>query len=166
MPARQDAQKPPKPGRYATSSYGAAPPQPVEALIPRVANARLTQPGRIIPPRRDPTMTLDDVIGDVGLQEVLQAGAIRFHAVGDTGRPGGGERQVEVADDMALDFHPQGAGQNPAFFLHLGDVIYGPDKKNGYLDQLFRPYCSYPGKIIAIPGNHDGDPPDDLQSFW
>jgi len=111
-------------------------------------------------------MTLDDVIGDAGLQEVLQTGAIRFHAVGDTGRPGGSERQTEVTDDMTLDYHPAAAGQNPAFFLHLGDVIYGPDKKNGYLDQFFRPYCSYPGKIIAIPGNHDGDPPDDLQSFW
>src|SRR2546423_1926787 len=104
MPARQEPPKPPKPGRYATSAYGSAASQSVEALIPRLANARLTQPGRLIPPRRSPTMTLDDVIGDAGLQEVLQTGAIRFHAVGDTGRPGGAERQVEVADDMTLDY--------------------------------------------------------------
>jgi hypothetical protein len=42
-------------------------------------------------------------------------------------------------------------------FLHLGDVIYGHDKTQLYRDEFYRPYMKYPGKIIAIPGNHDGE---------
>src|SRR5262249_8486043 len=33
----------------------------------------------------------------------------------------------------------------------------GQDKVARYRDEFFRPYMRYPGKIIAIPGNHDGE---------
>jgi calcineurin-like phosphoesterase family protein len=102
-------------------------------------------------------MTLDDVIGAAGAAEIASIGAIRFHAVGDTGRPGHNDQQQAVADDMTLDYQPAAAGNNPAFFLHLGDVIYGPNKDQMYRDEFYRPYMHYPGKIIAIPGNHDGE---------
>jgi hypothetical protein len=58
---------------------------------------------------------------------------------------------------MATDYDatkPQTA--SPAFFFHLGDVIYGPGKDNAYRPEFYEPYVHYPGKIIAIPGNHDG----------
>ena len=42
-------------------------------------------------------------------------------------------------------------------FIHLGDVIYGHDKAKLFRDEFYRPYTTYPGKIIAIPGNHDGE---------
>jgi 3',5'-cyclic AMP phosphodiesterase CpdA len=58
---------------------------------------------------------------------------------------------------MALDYHPDSGGANPAFFLHLGDVIYGHQKDNLYRDEFYRPYKDYPGKILAIAGNHDGE---------
>jgi hypothetical protein len=31
-------------------------------------------------------------------------------------------------------FHPDAAGNNPAFFLHLGDVVYGTRKDLLYRD--------------------------------
>jgi hypothetical protein len=58
---------------------------------------------------------------------------------------------------MSGDYTPTGGGLNPAFLLHLGDVIYGNGKEAHYTDRFFRPYRHYPGKIIAIPGNHDGE---------
>ncbi len=41
--------------------------------------------------------------------------------------------------------------------MHLGDVIYGDGKEDLYDDEFYRPYADYPNKIIAIPGNHDGE---------
>lgn len=71
---------------------------------------------------------------------------------------------------MAQDYSPAAGGRNPAFFLHLGDVIYGPNKDQMYRDEFYRPYMKYPGKILAIPGNHDGETfagtdPDSLRAF-
>jgi 3',5'-cyclic AMP phosphodiesterase CpdA len=36
-------------------------------------------------------------------------------------------------------------------------VIYGNDKANHYGERFYIPYKHYPGKILAIPGNHDGE---------
>src|SRR5262249_49277481 len=57
------------------------------------------------------------------------------------------------------------------FFLHLGDVVYNlvfgkVESKSGmYKPQFYRPYSNYPGKILAIPGNHDSDPEEDPNSI-
>ena len=71
---------------------------------------------------------------------------------------------------MAADYSPKAGGKNPAFFLHLGDVIYGPNKAEEYRDEFYRAYKNYPGKIVAIAGNHDGEvfpatDPTPLQAF-
>ncbi len=95
-------------------------------------------------------------IGDVGVQEIEQLGEIRFHAVGDSGS-GHADDAEKVADDMATDYKPDAGALNPAFLFHLGDVVYGPDKDSHYGERFYRPYRHYPGKIIAIPGNHDGE---------
>jgi hypothetical protein len=58
---------------------------------------------------------------------------------------------------MKDDYAAAAGGRNPALFIHLGDVIYGHDKAKLYRDEFYRPYTTYPGKIIAIPGNHDGE---------
>ena len=34
-----------------------------------------------------------------------------------------------------------------------------------YAPQFYRPYSDYPGKILAIPGNHDSDPEEDPNSI-
>jgi calcineurin-like phosphoesterase family protein len=114
------------------------------------------------------TMELADIIGAPGVKEIQDVGTLRFHCVGDTGRISG-TPQEDVAAEMTNDFHPDGGGNNPALFIHLGDVIYGGNKESAYLDEFYRPYKNYPGKIIAVPGNHDGEvlptDPKSLQAF-
>jgi predicted phosphodiesterase len=116
-------------------------------------------------------MQLAEIIGGPGVAEIQAAGAIRFQAVGDTGRPDvHNTNQESVATQMSSDFDPNAGAKNPAFFLHLGDVIYGPGKDQLYRDEFYRAYKDYPGKIIAVPGNHDGEvfsktDPVSLKSF-
>jgi len=51
----------------------------------------------------------------------------------------------------------QAGGENaPAFFFHLGDVVYNFGEAQYYYDQFYEPYRAYDRPIFAIPGNHDG----------
>jgi len=115
-----------------------------------------TQLGPLPPVKKNSTMTLADVIGAEGAQEIEQVAELRFHALGDSG-VGQAQEAESVSDEMATDYNPSAGGLNPAFLFHLGDVIYGPDKGAHYVDRFYNPYRHYPGKIIAIPGNHDGE---------
>jgi len=107
-------------------------------------------------PIRDPTMTLAEVIGDQGVSGIEAAGSIIIHAVGDTGTQDAVMQQM-VAKAMKDDYDAAHPDQSPAFFFHLGDVIYYENNDKGYQEQFYSPYKEYPGKIIAIPGNHDGE---------
>jgi len=107
-------------------------------------------------PARTPVMTLADVIGAPGAQQIQASGSISFHAVGDTGKSADSP-QGDVANAMTSDFNISQPATCPAFFFHLGDVIYGPNKDAEYRQEFYEPYVHYPGKIIAIPGNHDGE---------
>ena len=110
-----------------------------------------------IPPvKGDSTMGLSDIIGTDGTAAILQAGSMTFHAVGDTGNEFN-SMQETVADAMSADYDTEHPATSPAFFLHLGDVIYYENTDKGYQSQFYIPYKNYPGKIIAIPGNHDGE---------
>jgi hypothetical protein len=114
--------------------------------------------GPIPKPRRSPVMQLSEVIGQQGVSEIEAEGTIGLQAVGDTGRPDvHNANQEGVTKQMAADYTPAGGARNPAFLLHLGDVIYGPGKQQLYRDEFYRPYKDYPGKILAIAGNHDGE---------
>ncbi len=100
-------------------------------------------------------MTLDEIVGSSGLTAIQNAGSITFHAVGDTGSP---DTMTEIISGvMGADYditHPETC---PAFLFHLGDIIYYDNTDKGYLSQFYTPYKHYPGKIIGIPGNHDGE---------
>jgi DNA repair exonuclease SbcCD nuclease subunit len=50
-----------------------------------------------------------------------------------------------------------GVNGSPAFFYHLGDVVYFNGVSTDYPNQFYEPYQYYPAEIFAIPGNHDGD---------
>jgi hypothetical protein len=50
----------------------------------------------------------------------------------------------------------QGGPDAPAFFFHLGDVVYYFGEGQYYYDQFYEPFRSYDRPIFAIPGNHDG----------
>lgn len=90
------------------------------------------------------------------MKEIEQLSEIRFHALGDSG-VNHAEEAEQIAEEMAVDYKAGAGALNPAFLFHLGDVIYGPGKEDHYGERFYRPYRHYPGKIIAIPGNHDGE---------
>lgn len=122
---------------------------------------------RAVPPTKgDGQMTLADIIGQAGAAAVAATNQIAIHIAGDTGVPETDHEtnQVIVADEMAKDYDPAKPGLSPAFFLHLGDVIYGASP-DAYLSEFYRPYMHYPGKIVAIPGNHDGESDAKLAEF-
>ncbi len=101
------------------------------------------------------------------LAAVKASGKISFHAVGDTGAakvdkynsaPSQAKaiaNEASVADAMVADV--MNAGINgPAFFFHLGDVVYNFGEDRYYYDQFYEPFRAYDRPIFAIPGNHDG----------
>jgi hypothetical protein len=49
-----------------------------------------------------------------------------------------------------------GGPTGPAFFFHLGDVVYNFGEGQYYYDQFYEPFRAYDRPIFAIPGNHDG----------
>lgn len=122
----------------------------------RMTDWSKTQLGPIPGIKGNGGMILDDVIGADGVKEIEQAGELRFHALGDSGVGQATEAET-ISDEMATDYAAGAGGLNPAFLFHLGDVIYGPDKGAHYADRFYRPYRHYPGKVVAIPGNHDGE---------
>jgi hypothetical protein len=90
----------------------------------------------------------------------LQAvGSMVFHSVGDTG-DFRGRVQDFVAGMMTEDSHELPDDKKPAFFYHLGDVVYFAGDIDMYGDNFYETYKDYPGFIVAIPGNHDCQPDD------
>jgi hypothetical protein len=79
-----------------------------------------------------------------------------FHMMGDTGGIKTPDKQMAVAAAMKGDLID--AAHAPAFFYHLGDVIYYNGQISEYYSQFYEPYDHYTPPIISIPGNHDGDP--------
>jgi hypothetical protein len=117
-------------------------------------------------------LSLDDFVASNVTAAITSAGQIVFHAVGDTGAAKVGKNQTVataladeggVADAMADEVQTGGANP-PAFFFHLGDVIYNFGEGKYYYDQFYEPFRAYDRPIFAIPGNHDGmvfgDSPD------
>jgi len=144
--------------RYAHPFFLPASPaerQPINGQT-RMTDWSKAQLGLIPPIVRGGNMDLSEVIGADGVKEIDDLGEIRFHALGDSGVDTAQEAQ-EISDEMATDFKPDAGGLNPAFLFHLGDVIYGNDKGSHYGERFYVPYKHYPGKILAIPGNHDGE---------
>jgi len=120
-----------------------------------------------IPPRRLgalPFLKLTDLIPPDLASGIQAAGKISFHAVGDTGAAKVGPRQTAstaIADEAAVAAamvgDVQSGGVNgPAFFFHLGDVVYNFGEAQYYYDQFYEPFREYDRPIFAIPGNHDG----------
>jgi len=119
-----------------------------------------------------PRIDLADVLQAESLAAITAAKKISFHAVGDTGAAKVNsfqtarqalENEASVADAMARDVN-EGGATGPAFFFHLGDVVYNFGEGQYYYDQFYEPFRGYDRPIFAIPGNHDGmvfgDQPD------
>jgi len=93
---------------------------------------------------------------------------ISFFVLGDVGgiKEAGPQNAVSVAMQDLLE-----EGQNAAFVLIVGDVVYYngqqmadvEGQQTGYLDQFYEPYGHLVRPIIAFPGNHDGEREDPTQ---
>jgi hypothetical protein len=129
-----------------------------------LAHQKQVQP--IPPPRKGAPMQLNlkDFIPKEMLDAITAAGTITFHMVGDTGAAKVSRSQTAatalghetaVADAMVADVNA-GGNNGPAFFFHLGDVIYNFGEAQYYYDQFYEPFREYDRPIFAIPGNHDG----------
>jgi len=119
------------------------------------------------------TLPLNAILGDDKVKAIQDAGQIVFHSVGDTGGFNGTDTQDAIAGAMEAQFTAAAANAVPAFFYHLGDVIYYNGESSMYEAQFYEPYKYYPAVIFAIPGNHDGDtkvypgdPPDTETSLY
>ena len=116
-----------------------------------------------IPRRRnDQPLDLANFLPAEIMSAIKSAGKISFHAVGDTGAAKVNRSQTAataighetaVADAMVADVQ---SVDGPAFFFHLGDVIYNFGEAQYYYDQFNEPFRGYDRPIFAIPGNHDG----------
>lgn len=102
-------------------------------------------------------LSLDSVLTSAQMQAIRDAQRMTFHVVGDTGGVKSPEAQQIVANHMASDCDNPDISARPAFFYHLGDVIYYYGEASQYYSQFYEPYQHYPAPILAIPGNHDGD---------
>jgi predicted phosphodiesterase len=106
-------------------------------------------------PAGNAKMTLESFFGNAAIGKINSFGKIIFHAMGDSGV--NSAEQESVARAMSRDINDQNHEQGPSFMLHLGDVIYGPNKEANYADRFYRMYDEYNRLIFAIPGNHDGE---------
>jgi len=102
-------------------------------------------------------LALDSVLGDAFLAPLIARNRISFHVVGDTGAASSSAIRTEatIADAMVSDLEQPATGA-PAFFFHLGDVIYNFGEAEYYYDQFYEPFRGYDRPIFAIAGNHDG----------
>jgi hypothetical protein len=132
------------------------------------------EPSRLKP---NELFTLESALGAHArpvLDAIDQAGHIVFHAVGDTGASDVRKyrKELRVADQVTTDCYSAPTSDRPAFFFHLGDVVYNFGESAYYFDQFYDPYRNYPNPIIALAGNHDsfvvpGTPADEepLKTF-
>ena len=122
-------------------------------------------------------MDLADVLGKDEVEEITKAGSMAFHCMGDTGGVKNPEPQrlVERGLEQSLQHDSiapslRGAAMSPSFCYHLGDVVYYNGEVKEYFSQFYDAYEHYPLPIIAIPGNHDGEPVDpnatSLEGFY
>ena len=105
-------------------------------------------------------ITLESVLGKKKIDAIKKAGKLIFHSVGDTGGIKDAVPQTIVVKKMVEQLGvPE--PDCPAFFYHLGDVVYFKGEAAEYFPQFYEAYENYAAPILAIPGNHDGTPPGD-----
>jgi hypothetical protein len=89
----------------------------------------------------------------------IKTNGLVFHTVGDTGDHRG-QQQDFVSAMMTQDAQNLPDGKKPAFYYHLGDVVYFAGDIDMYGANFYETYKDYPSFVVAIPGNHDCQPDD------
>jgi acid phosphatase type 7 len=146
-----------KPAKLPAHRFG----RPRRSASEQLAGGATRPPPQVFQPLPAPTgqapyrLELASVIGAPAAQAIDQAGTLVFHTVGDSGGVNAPQPQQIVA--MWMEHDCETLKPPPSFFYHLGDVVYFDGERNRYYDEFYEPYLHYPGPILAIPGNHDGD---------
>src|SRR5579863_4166862 len=102
---------------------------------------------------------LSQLLSAEDVASIKAAGVMTVHTVGDTGDYRG-QQQDFVAAMMAQDAVHSTPDHKPAFFYHLGDVVYFAGDIDRYGANFYETYKDYPAFIVSIPGNHDCQPDD------
>jgi hypothetical protein len=102
-------------------------------------------------------MLLENILAPASVDAINKSGTMVFHSVGDTGGVNTPTQIENVTTYMEADFASADVTTHPSFFYHLGDVVYYDGELPNYYPEFYEPYMTYPGPIVAIPGNHDGD---------
>lgn len=135
-------------------------PDPQGIQVNRLHSKFPTQPFRPLPkPTGNPPyhVNLDEILPAQAVQSMIDAKKMVFHTIGDTGGVKNPADQQLVVNHMENDFQVADPVERPAFFYHLGDVVYFYGEESEYYAQFYEPNSHYPAPIFAIPGNHDGD---------
>jgi hypothetical protein len=134
---------------------GALPVQSVGFVDPHFPFQPLPPPNGAPPFRYD----LGRLLSPAAYDQIASSGKLVFHATGDTGDDRG--RQMDfVAAMLTADYDRSAGAEVPAFFYHLGDIVYFAGDIGKYGDCFYETYAEYPAPIVSIPGNHDGQPDD------
>jgi acid phosphatase type 7 len=140
--------------------FGAEHPDPHGSEINRLHQHVATQPFRPLPAPTGAApyhVELADILPAAVMQSILAAKKMVFHTIGDTGGVKNPADQQLVVSHMEIDLAATNIADQPAFFYHLGDVVYYYGEESQYYSQFFEPNVHYQAAIFAIPGNHDGD---------
>lgn len=91
---------------------------------------------------------------------IPEPGQLVLHVIGDHGGVKDPNPQQAVAKALVED-----QGKRPVSACYsVGDVVYFNGAESEYPNQFGEPYSHYNVPILAIPGNHDGDPEEDHES--
>src|SRR5208283_4504891 len=134
---------------------GKFPVQATSAPLPHYPFQPLPPP-RPLPYRFD----LSKLLPAADVTKIKNDGVMVFHTVGDTGDYRDSGPQDLVAQIMTQDAQNSPDGKQPAFYYHLGDVIYFAGDIDKYGAYFYETYKDYPCFIVSIPGNHDCQPDD------
>src|SRR5215471_14403381 len=96
-------------------------------LVRRSPDTTTQQPSQPLPQPTGPSpfhLSLDQVLTPAEMQTIQSSGRMVFHVVGDTGGIKTPQDQDLVVAQMEQDVAASNPAVRPAFFYHLGDVVY------------------------------------------
>jgi hypothetical protein len=131
-------------------------PAPATAQAQRDQSTGVAEPFQPLPP---PTGSPPYHLALSSVLPQLSPTLRTLHVIGDHGGVKEPTPQAEVAKAMIADLATRSV---PAELCYsVGDVVYFNGAKAEYPPQFFEAYAHYNLPILAIPGNHDGDPEED-----
>jgi hypothetical protein len=146
----------PAPGGFTSHATGAKIPVQAKKFVPPHYPFQPLPTPLGAPPFR---FDLSQLLHADEVAKIASTGKLVFHSVGDTGDARGTQMDF-VAAMLTQDYDNSADGEVPAFYYHLGDVVYFAGDIDKYGVTFYETYANYPALIVSIPGNHDCQPDD------